>query len=120
LIAILPAIVTQPQVHFLENFNIQLPDERGKLLLVEIYKKEKMKTGDLLEFLYQQGVEGFEDNPSKLSRSEKITLLMRLNKGITGKLENAGYITKEKRRRENLYHITESGKYVACVSGLLG
>ncbi len=114
------AIVTQPQVHFVENFNIQLPDDRGKLLLVELYKREKMKTGELLEHLYQQGVEGFEDDPSRLTRNEKITILMRLNKGITGKLEAAGYITKEKRGRENLYHITESGKYVACVSGLLG
>ena len=44
---------------------------------------------------------------------------MRLNKGITGKLEDLGYISKEKRGRENVYHITDSGKYVACVSGLL-
>lgn len=113
------AIVTQPQVHFIENFNIQLPDERGQLLLVELFKKEKMKTGELLGFLFEKGVEGFEDDPSNLNRSEKITILMRLNKGITGKLETAGYITKVKRGRENLYQITESGKYVACVSGLL-
>ena len=114
------AIVTQPQVHFIENFNIQLPDERGKKLLVELYRKEKMRTGELLEFLFREGVEGFEDEPTKLDRSEKITLLMRLNKGITGKLETAGYIKKEKRGRENVFTITESGKYVACVSGLLG
>ena len=44
---------------------------------------------------------------------------MRLNKGITAKLEAAGYIAKEKRGRENIYSITESGKYVACVSGLI-
>ncbi len=111
--------MTQPQVHFVENFNIQLPDERGQLLLVELYKREKMRTSELLEFLYKEGVEGFEIDPTGLGRSEKITLLMRLNKGITGKLENAGYIRKEKRGRENLYTITDSGKYVACVSGLL-
>ncbi len=114
------AIVTQPQVHFIENFNIQLPDQRGQLLLVELYKRGSMRTGELLEFLYREGVEGFEDDPSGLDRSEKITLLMRLNKGITGKLETAGYISKEKRGRENLFNITDSGKYVACVSGLLG
>lgn len=113
------AIVTQPQVHFVENFNIQLPDMRGQLLLVELFKNEKMRTGELLEFLFREGIEGFDVDPSGLDRSEKITLLMRLNKGITGKLEQAGYIRKEKRGRENLYSITESGKYVACVSGLL-
>ena len=113
------AIVTAPQVHFLENFKVHLPDERAQVLLVELYKRESMRTGDILEFLHKVGVEGFEDDPSKLSRSEKITLLMRLSKGITGKLENAGYIKKEKRGRENLYTVTDSGKYVACVSGLL-
>jgi len=46
-------------------------------------------------------------------------MLMRLNKGITGKLEDAGYIAKEKRGRENVYTITDSGEYVACVSGLM-
>ena len=113
------AVVTAPQVHFLENFKIQLPDERSQSLLVELYKRASMRTSELLSFLYEQGVEGFEEDPEKLRRNEKITLLMRLNKGITGKLESAGYITKEKRGRENRYRITESGKYVACASGLV-
>lgn len=114
------AIVTEPQVHFLENFKIMLPDERGMKLLVELYRRGDMRTSDLLEFLHVEGVEGFEEDPSKLNRGEKSTLLMRLNKGITGKLEVAGYIRKLKRGRENIYSITESGKYAACVSGLLG
>ena len=114
------AIVTEPQVHFLENFRIVLPDERGMKVLVELYKVGYMRTSDLLEFLHLEGVEGFEENPATFNRSEKITLLMRLNKGITGKLEAAGYIRKVKRGRENIYSVTESGKYAACVSGLLG
>ena len=113
------AIVTEPQVHFLENFNIQLPDDRSQLLLVELYKREEMRTGDILRFLHESSIEGFEDDPDDLRRSEKIGMLMRLNKGITGKLEDAGYIVKEKRGRENLYRISDSGKYVACVSGFL-
>ena len=113
------AVVTAPQVHFLENFKIQLPDERSQSLLVELYKRASIRTSEMLSFLYEQGVEGFEEDPEKMRRNEKITLLMRLNKGITGKLESAGYITKEKRGRENLYRITESGKYVACASGLV-
>ena len=113
------AVVTEPQVHFLENFNIQLPDARSQLLLVELYKRGEMRTSDILGFLHMSGVEGFEDDPAGLKRSDKIGMLMRLNKGITGKLEAAGYIVKEKRGRENLYRITDSGKYVACVSGLV-
>jgi len=113
------AIVTRPQVHFVENFNIRLPDRRGVALLVELYRRGSMRTSEILGFLHREGVEGFEADPSGLERGEKISLLMRLNKGITWKLEEAGYLRKEKRGRENLYSITESGKYVACVSGLL-
>ena len=113
------AIVTEPQVHFIENFKIQLPDLRSQNLLVELYKREQMRTGDILRYLHESGVEGFEEPPDGLRRSEKIGMLMRLNKGITGKLEDAGYIVKEKRGRENIYRITDSGKYVACVSGFL-
>lgn len=113
------AIVNNPQVHFLENFNISLPEKRGTRVLVELYQREMMRTSEILDFLHREGVEGFEEDPSGLSRGEKISLLMRLNKGITGKLEDAGHITKEKRGRENVFSITESGKYVACVSGLL-
>jgi hypothetical protein len=111
------AIATNPQVHFLENFNIRIPDERGVKILVELYRHGAMRTSEILAFLHDAGVEGFEESPKGLSRGEKISLLMRLNKGITWKLENAGYITKMKRGRENVYSITESGKYVACVSG---
>jgi len=113
------AIVTEPQVHFLENFNIMQPDDRGMRLLVKLYQTGDMRTSDVLEYLHSEGVEGFDDDPTKLSRGDKIGMLMRLNKGITGKLEDAGYIAKEKRGRENIYSITESGKYLACVSGLI-
>lgn len=114
------AVVTTPQVHFIENFKIQLPDERGVRVLVELFSRGEMRTGDILNFLYREGVEGFaEVDPDGLSREEKMTVLMRLNKGVTGKLEAAGYIEKDRRGRENLYRITESGKYVACVSGRL-
>ncbi len=113
------AIVTEPQIHFLENFQIQLPDKRGQLLLVELYNRDTMRTNDILNFLHKRGIEGFEDDPERLRRSDKIGMLMRLNKGITGKLEDAGYLVKEKRGRENVYKITDSGKYVACASGLV-
>jgi hypothetical protein len=78
-----------------------------------------MRTGDILSYLHESKIEGFEENPDYLKRSDKIGMLMRLNKGITGKLEDAGYIVKERRGRENVFRITDSGKYVACASGLL-
>jgi hypothetical protein len=113
------SVVTAPQVHFLENFNLMLPDERGMKLLVKLHQTGDMRTSAILEYLHGEGVEGFKDDPARLSRGDKIGMLMRLNKGITGKLLDAGYIAKEKRGRENIYSITESGKYVACVSGLI-
>ena len=113
------AVVTTPQVHFLENFNIMLPDERGMKVLVKLRQTGEMRTSEILEYLHGEGVEGFEDDPSRLTRGEKIGMLMRLNKGITGKLDAAGYIAKEKRGRENIYTLTDSGEYVACVSGLM-
>ncbi|TFH13146.1 hypothetical protein E4H04_12470, partial [Candidatus Bathyarchaeota archaeon] len=72
------AIVTEPQVHFIENFKIQLPDLRSQRLLVELYKREQMRTGDILRYLHESGVEGFEEPPDGLRRSEKIGMLMRL------------------------------------------
>ncbi|MDH5200002.1 MAG: DUF6293 family protein [Candidatus Bathyarchaeota archaeon] len=108
------------EVQFLENFRIITPDKRALTVLVELYTRGSMSTSDLLTVLHDRGVEGFEEDHRLLSRGDKISLLMRLNKGVTGKLEKVGYIKKERRGRENVYRITESGKYVACISGLLG
>ncbi len=113
------AICTTFEIHFLENFSIGLPDERGVMVLMELYNRGSMRTSELLAFLHGAGVEGFEADPARLPRGGKISLLMRLNKGITGKLEDLGYISKKRRGRENEFRITESGKYVACISGLL-
>jgi len=49
----------------------------------------------------------------------KLLIPLRAAQGATGKLEAAGYIEKEWRGRENLYRLTDFGKYVACVSGRL-
>jgi hypothetical protein len=114
------AIVVSPQVHFLENFRIIMPDARALTVLVELYRRGRMRTSELLTVLHERGVEGFEEDYRLLGRGERVGLLMRLNKGITGKLEKVGYIVKERQGRENVFGITESGKYVACVSGLLG
>ena len=114
------AVCDQYEVQFLENFNIIMPDERALTVLIELNEHGSMRTSELLSAMHERGVKGFEEDPALLSRGDKIGLLMRLNKGITGKLEKVGYIRKERRGRENVYSITESGRYVACISGLLG
>lgn len=114
------AICTTYDLHFLENFNIIMPNIRALTVLVELYRRGSRRTSELLTALHEHGIEGFEEDHEKLSRREKVSVLMRLNKGITGKLEKVGYIRKERLGRENIYYITESGRYVACISGLLG
>ena len=49
----------------------------------------------------------------------RMGMLVCQNKGVAGKLEDAGYIMKEKQGRQNIYTITDSVKYVACASGLV-
>ena len=44
---------------------------------------------------------------------------MKLNKRILDKLEEAGYISREKRGRHNIIKITPGGVYVAHISGKL-
>ena len=44
---------------------------------------------------------------------------MRLNRNVLDKMEALGYIVKKKIGRENEIELTESGRYIACVSGLL-
>jgi hypothetical protein len=113
------AICDPFELHFIENFNIQMPDYRGQIVLTELFKRGEFRTNELLDILCENEIEGFSKKSTSFDRSEKISVLMRLNKGITSKLETMGYLTKEKRGRDNIYRITESGKYIACISGLI-
>ncbi len=51
------------------------------------------ETSSPCALLPDREVEGFEDDPSRLARDEKVTLLIRLNKGVARKLEQAVYFT---------------------------
>lgn len=114
------SICKKLKLKFLENFQLQLPDRKGIKVLAKLCKEEKgMKTREILGFLRENGVEGFEKDYKKLDRGGKINYLMKLNKGILEKLENNGYIIREKTGRFSLIKITESGTYVAHISGLL-
>jgi predicted transcriptional regulator len=114
------SICKELKLKFLENFQLQLPDKKAIRVLAKLCEEEKgMRTREILDFLREKAVEGFEKEYKKLDRGGKINYLMKLNKGILEKLENSGYIIREKTGRFSLIRITESGKYVAHISGLL-
>jgi len=118
------SICEEGKVIFLENFQLQLPDETGKKVLVKLCDKEKgMKTKEILDLLRESRVEGFEKDYAKLfgekKRQTQQRYLVKLNKGILDRLEKSGYITRDKLGRYNTITITDSGKYVAHISGLL-
>ena len=104
---------------FLENFKMIMPNELGLKVLVEIYKRGKMRTTDIIQFLSKLNVIGFNVNYFKMRRSEKTSIIMKLNRNVLDKLANARYICKNKLGRENEYELTESGRYVANISGLI-
>jgi len=104
---------------FLENFEIVIPNELGLKVIVEIYKHGKMKSIDIIQFLFGSNVEGFQNYFGVRKRSEKSALLMRLNRTVMEKLEKSGYIIKNKIGRENEYKLTRSGEYIANLCGLI-
>ena len=81
-----------------------------------------LKTKDIVDFLRENEVEGFENDYNQLfgmeKRSVQIKQLMKLNKGFLEKLEVAGYIIRERVGRYNTIKITESGRYIASISEL--
>ena len=112
----------EPKIKYIENFQINLPDEINLRLLAELCKREKgMKTKDIIRFLQELGIEEFDETKQKTHDKRRIqqTLLIRLNKKILEKLEREGYIIREKTGRYNTIKITEAGKYVAHISGFL-
>lgn len=118
------SICEEGKIMFLENFQLQLPDETGQKVLVKLCEKQKgIKTKEILDLLRESGVEGFEKDYARLFGEEKRQTqqryLIKLNKGILDKLEKSGYIARDKLGRYNTIKITDSGKYVAHISGLL-
>ncbi len=112
-------ICTKRKIIFLENFKMIMPNETGLKVLVEIYKKGKMRTVDIIQFLSKTKTAGFNVDYFKMPRSQKTSIIMKLNRNIMDKLENAGYTRKNKLSRENEYELTKSGKYIANISGLI-
>jgi len=111
-----------PKIQMLETFPLQLPDEDCIKVLVKLYQEKiGMTTIKIAEYLAEQKVEGFENCCpwSRLPRHKRFNPLMKLNKRILQKLEESGYITRERKGRYNTIKITPSGIAVAHISGQL-
>lgn len=113
------SIVDTPRINFLEKFRIQIPDENKRKILVEMYNRKKMKTSDIIDLLVNMGVYGFDKEYSLLERPQRAAAIMKVSRRILEDLENLGYIRKIKNGRDNMYAVTQSGKYIAGISGLL-
>jgi hypothetical protein len=122
------SIVETGRVEPLYNFSIMMPDAECQVLLCELYRRgEGMTSEDLFTFFHEKGVEGYKFLPEKedksggyVSSSLNRELLNRTNRKYLHKLEAAGYITRIWSGRHFSVHITDAGRYIACVSGLLG
>ena len=122
------SIVETGQVEPLYNFSIMMPDAECQLLLCELYRRgEGMTSEDLFGFFHKQGFEGYDELPPEKrnksgeysSGSKNRELLNRTNRKYLYKLEAASYITRIWSGRRFSVHITDAGRYIACVSGLL-
>jgi len=112
----------EPKIRYIGNFQINLPEETSLRLLAKLCKEEKgMKTKAIIRFLQELGIEEFDEAKQKTHDKRRIqqTLLIKLNKKILEKLEQEGYIIREKTGRYNTIKITETGKYAAHISGFL-
>jgi len=118
------SICRTSNVNKIINFNFVLPDPLGMEILVFLYRKNKpVRTVDLLDFLKDKKEPGFqtlffevEDNKKRTVQSRQ---LMKLDKTILQKLEKDKLIIREKSGRNVFVSLNESGRYVACLSGLL-
>ncbi|WP_292517573.1 DUF6293 family protein [Methanoculleus sp.] len=127
------SICDSNKVTYLTNLKFDMPDPIGMNILAYLCEKEKkVNTRDLLGKLQELQVEGFQElfcDDIKLTDSDKHkdnqrrTLqsrqLMKLNKTILEKLEKKGYIRRERIGRNIYVSHTDTGKYVAYLSGLV-
>jgi len=111
-----------------ENFEFNLPDKISTSILVELCRYGKgMTTKDIRGLLHNLNVPGFEidaDSIGKAEKNEKRRLektkqLMKLEKSYLSHLERIGYICREKSGRNNIIYITDAGRYIAHISGML-
>lgn len=112
-------IVEKPQTITLENFEINLPNKIQLTALVKIVEEGSMRTTELIEYLGSEGYEEYVGYSKNLPTGKRTGIIMKLNRNVIEKLLDQKCIEKIKYSRENKYEPTETGKYVASISGLL-
>lgn len=121
------SIVEVGKIEPLYNFRIMMPDVPSQQFLVELYRRtDGMSSKDIFNFFHQINVNGYDVPLKKMKKSDEFApspehrmLLNRTNRKFLNPLENAGYIRREWRGRKFIIHLTESGKYIACISGMI-
>ena len=121
------SIVEKGEIEPLYNFQIMMPDRQSQKLLVELFKRpDGMYSDDIFRYFQNEGIYGYEELPKKKKKGNDFApgplnraLLNRTNRNFLMPLEKAGYVTRDWEGRKFLIQLTESGKYIACVSGLL-
>ena len=112
-------IVETPHITYLENLKISLPGDLQLKVLVEIFRIGRMRTVEIIDYLLSIGASDFMEDYDTLSRTEKSRIVMKLNRNILDKLVESELISKSKLGRESEYEITDTGKYMASISGLV-
>jgi hypothetical protein len=122
------SICTKNKIIRFENFQFTLPDRISTAILVELCMQGRgVTTKDIRNVLHVQGVPSFELDADSIpkatkdqnQRLEKTKQLIKMEKRYLGPLERNGYIKRERSGRNNIISITESGKHIAHISGLL-
>ena len=105
----------------LQNFKFSLPDPASQNLLAKLAKEDReVSTDDILSYLSSEEVHGFteqyKEGFGEERRRVQSKVLMKLNATMK-KLEDAEYITRRKQGRNSYFLITDSGRYIAAISG---
>jgi DNA-binding transcriptional ArsR family regulator len=112
-------IINKPSYFVLTNFTIDIPSGAKSTFLVELYKKGKMTTNDIITMIKDKKLQGFEDLNETIGGRQRTmsNVLVRINRGLLDGLESNGYITIEKRGRNKIIGVTDKGTYAACLIG---
>jgi len=115
----LSIVIGTPIIHYLKNFQINLPNTEQQYVLAKLYQENTMTAYDIIKYLVNLKMSNFNIELEDIKRKDRTRITMMLNRSIMNKLLLFGYVSKEKSGKETIYSITESGKYIACISGLL-